>query len=729
MIGVDKIYKAFLEMRYRFHLLVLFVLMFTISGTTQNQKSLDKEAEKTEIIEQRLQLLAEQLENNNIDFTTLMDVLSSYYENPINLNGKDIKEELLELKLLSEFQVNNLVEHIKKNGKLMSIYELQSVEGFDIPTILAITPFVTVNSEFYSPHTSFKEMMDNAKNTIFLRYTRILENQKGYNPISDDDWANSPNSHYLGSKDKYYMRYRFKYLNNVSIGFTAEKDAGESFLGNKRAEQLFNIPQNKGFDFYSAHFYIKNVGKIKGLAIGDYHMQLGQGLTFWTGLAFGKMVNVMSFKRNARGIKPYASVDENNFLRGAAITYKLHKNVDITAFGSRKKIDANIATITDSSNQNIDGVSTFTSFQSTGNHNTVGSLTDRHSLEENYAGTNLKFHNNNLSIGLTGVYSYFGGEIKRTLKPYSQFQFNTNQNMVVGADYSYLYKNFNLYGEVSRSQNGGTAQLHGLLASLDPKLSASILYRNYGKDYQSLRSNALAENSTNVNEKGLLFGLEARPNRFWIIDAYLDQYKFPWLRYQTDQPNTRGLDALAQVKYKPSKKLEMYVRIRNRIKSKNQPNVTNGIPKVENASSWYYRYHVAYKVTETIQLKNRVVFRTYKQGTQAEEYGYLVYQDIVYKPLSGALSFTFRYALFDTDYNTRIYAYENNVLYAYSIPAYFNRGTRTQLTVRYRIKKGIDLWLRWAQWHYNNVETIGSGLDEIQGKNKTEVKAQLRFVF
>lgn len=713
------------------YLIFTAFLVFIANYNYAQKNELSNDAQKNAIIERSVETIAENLEDEDIDFTTLFDLLSAIYETPINLNGKDIKEDLTQTRLLTEFQVNAVLDHVKKNGNLMSIYELQSVNGFDTQTIRNIMPFVTVNSELYSPHTNFKDMMDNATNTIFLRYSRVLEEQKGYREVTDEEWLQSENTKYLGSQDKLYMRYRFKYLNNVSIGITTEKDAGESFFGNERAKELFGTQQTKGFDYYSAHFYLKNIGKVKGLAVGDYHMQIGQGLTFWTGLAFGKTVDVMSYKRNAQGIRPYASVDENNFLRGGALTFAPIKNIEITAFGSRKRIDANLLESTDTTLQGLDNVvSTFTSFQATGNHNTIGTLNDKDLLLETYIGGNVKFVNKSLKLGITGVHSNYDGNLERNLVPYSQFQFNSNTNNVLGADYSYIYKNFNLYGEVSRSENGGTAMLHGLLASLDPKLSASILYRNYGRDYQSVRSTAFAESSTNINEKGLIVGLEAKPDLKWTINAYMDQFKFPWLRYLTDKPNTFGYDGMLQVKYKHSKKLELYGRIRNRVKPKNTEEDVLDITPIVDEIMWNYRFNVSYKISETIQLKNRVEFRTYQRGESPQENGYLIYQDIAYKPLSSPFSFTFRYALFEMDsYDARIYAYESNVLYAYSIPAYYNRGTRVQLTTRYRVRKGIDIWLRWAQWHYNDVETIGTALEEINGNNKTQVTAQVRFKF
>ena len=100
------------------------------------------------------------------------------------------------------------------------------------------------------------------------------------------------------------------------------------------------------------------------------------------------------------------------------------------------------------------------------------------------------------------------------------------------------------------------------------------------------------------------------------------------------------------------------------------------------------------------------------------------------KPKESKLSFSARFALFDTDsYNSRIYSYENDVLYYFRIPAYYYQGARSYLTLRYQFKKGIDLWLRGSNWVYTNRNTIGTGINEILGPNKAEFRAQLRFQF
>jgi hypothetical protein len=170
-------------------------------------------------------------------------------------------------------------------------------------TIRVVLPFVKVSEDLFTPNVSFKEMMKNSSCELYIRNIRGLQQKVGYTEKENED-----DNRYLGSPDKLFLRYRFRYLNKVSVGFTAEKDQGEEF---------FRGTQKQGFDYYSAHFFIKDFGRVKALAVGDYHFQIGQGLTLWSGLAFGKSVDISTVKRNAVGLRQYASADENNFLRGA----------------------------------------------------------------------------------------------------------------------------------------------------------------------------------------------------------------------------------------------------------------------------------------------------------------------------------------------------------------------------------------------------------------------------
>ena len=78
---------------------------------------------KQYIIEQTIENIAENNEDENIDYTTLFDQLNFYYEHPINLNQKEIKFDLEQLMILDQFQIKSLINHKKVFGKFLNIYE------------------------------------------------------------------------------------------------------------------------------------------------------------------------------------------------------------------------------------------------------------------------------------------------------------------------------------------------------------------------------------------------------------------------------------------------------------------------------------------------------------------------------------------------------------------------------------------------------------------------------
>ena len=123
--------------------------------------------------------------------------------------------------------------------------------------------------------------------------------------------------------------------------------------------------------------------------------------------------------------------------------------------------------------------------------------------------------------------------------------------------------------------------------------------------------------------------------------------------------------------------------------------------------------------------------RVINTGTdKVRKNGYLIYQDVIWKPVKFPFSLTTRYALFDTDtFDERIYAYENDILYAFSVPAYYYKGSRVYLLLNYKISKHFECWLRYSRSWFSNVNSLGSGLDEISGNTRSELKAQIRYKF
>jgi len=148
------------------------------------------------------------------------------------------------------------------------------------------------------------------------------------------------------------------------------------------------------------------------------------------------------------------------------------------------------------------------------------------------------------------------------------------------------------------------------------------------------------------------------------------------------------------------------------------------IPK----QSW--RTQLGYRISSAVTFRSRVEVLWYDQGGLSPEQGFLTYADIIYKPLLKKYSGNIRLQYFQTDsYNSRLYAYENDVLYSFSIPVFYDKGYRYYLNLNYDLTRKWSIWCRIAQTLYPGKTVIGSGLDEINGNKKTEVKLQSIFSF
>jgi hypothetical protein len=120
----------------------------------------------------------------------------------------------------------------------------------------------------------------------------------------------------------------------------------------------------------------------------------------------------------------------------------------------------------------------------------------------------------------------------------------------------------------------------------------------------------------------------------------------------------------------------------------------------------------------------------YNRNSKEAEEGFLYLADIIYKPLLKPYAGVLRFQFFQTNgYNSRVYAYENDVLYNFSIPAFYGEGIRYYLNLNYDITRNLSCWLRFSQSIYRDQLTIGSGEDAIDGHIKSELHLQLRWIF
>ena len=664
--------------------------------------SLVAKAQEDTFIKDLIESLSENLPED-YDLSELQDILTFYKKHPINLN-KTTPEELKNLIFLSPLQISNLFNHIKSNGKLIDVYELQSIPEFDTQTIGRILPFVTLQSADLVDKISLKTLLKLSENDLVVRFGQLMEKQKGYKDL--------PGSRYLGTPERLLLRYKYNYSNRLSASLIAEKDAGEFLIGGDK---------QRPFDYQSAHIGLYNSGKFKKIILGDYTLQFGQGLTLWSGFAFGKAPDVASIAKKDVGLRAYTSSNEYSFFRGIATTIAISKNIDFTPFVSFRKLDANLTL-------NDVGENVATTLNETGFHRTANEINNKNSISQKIYGGVIQYQKNNLSIGAIAYKTEFSNKFITGDLTYRAYNFEGNKITNFGLNYNYTFKNIYLFGEGGRSSNNGYAYLNGALISLSSKISAAVLHRNYDRDYHSFFNQATAEASDAFNEKGVYAGLNITPTKAWNISLYADYFKFPWLKFRIDAPSD-GYEVLAQLTYTPTKTFKAFLRYKSEIKQQNT-DLEVAINYLDQVKRESYRADASWKLSKSISLQNRLEVSQFKKGDTKAEYGLMIYQDIDYSPMFAKFSGNMRLAYFSTpSYNSRIYAYEDDVLYNFSFGMYSGKGFRTYLNLKYKLAKKINVWARYALFLYKDVETVGSGLDEIIGNKKTDVKLQVRYQF
>ena len=656
------------------------------------------------LLQKRFEYWMERNQTENIDLTQIQEIWEYHLENPLNLNTVQ-KEDLTTLDLLSDIQINDLMEHRIKFGSLLTLFELQTLATWDTSFIQLILPFVTLDERSDNPPLTFYELTHKGKIEAITRFQHPVEN----NWNTSINKSNNSSSSYIGNSDYYLTRIRYTYQQKVSFGITAEKDVGEPFFS--------NINKN-GFDFYSSHLQVKAGRRLKNVIFGDYHVQIGQGLNCWTSFALGKSLELTTSKKNAQVIRPHTSTEENRFFRGVASEFA-YKRFTLLVFASMHRKDASL--YADSTNQ-------ISSVLTTGYHRTESELARKDRLKENVLGAYLRYDLGTLHLGLASVFMHYSPSINSKVTNYNQFDFRGKQYQSTSVDYSYTYRNLLVFGEFSYVDfSKKTAFLQGVMLALDSKNSVSLLYRNYDKAYETRCNAGFSEGNTVQNETGLYVAFTSVFAKYWSLQAYSDFFKFPWLKQQVSLPS-KGVENCMQITWKPSKTLEFYVRCRSQIKEQNSSLITEDLKFLTTVNQSNLRFNLMYKMTDLLEIRSRLEGVSISRLDKQKETGLLFFQDINLTSKSKKSDFILRFVLFDTDsYASRIYSFESNPTYQYSSPAFYGKGIRAYVLVHLTFWKRLDCWVKVGDTRYVITNSNSIDLNQLIETQKKEINIQLRW--
>lgn len=641
--------------------------------------------------------------NNNIDnsVNTLnweneLEELSIRLQEPVNLNTAT-REQLEQFPFLSDIQIEHLLAYIYIHGQMQTIYELQLIEDMDRQTIHYLLPFVCIKAINNEPAFRWKTMLKNAgkygKNEVLTRMDIPFYKRKGYEHT------------YLGPAVYNSVKYSFRYSDQLYAGVVAEKDAGEPFAA---------LHNRYGYDYYSFYLLLKNCGRLKALAVGNYRLSFGQGLVISTDYLMGKTIYASSFNNRSSGIKKHSSTDEYNYFRGVAATVALAKHWDISGFYSHRSLDG---VITDGE---------ITSIYKTGLHRSRKEADKKNLFTLQLTGGNISYQQNRIRLGITGIYYVYNRPYESELTGYSKYNLHGNNFYNLGIDYAYRWHRFSFQGETAIGKQGW-ASLNRLQYSPVQDVHLMLIHRFYSYNYWAMFAHSFEEGSTAQNEQGYYLGMETSPFAHWKFFASFDLFSFPWKRYRVSK-SSRGMDGLIQATFTPHTNLSMELKYRYKQKERD---LTGSKGKLTLPIFHHqFRYRLNYSLKDVFSSRTTLDYNHFHSQDRAANIGYQVTQMISSQLPWARLFADVQGSYFFTDsYDSRVYASEKGLLYTFYTPSFQGHGFRFSVRLRYKLNEHWLFITKFGETVYLDRNEIGSGNDLIRGNKKADIQMQLRIKF
>ena len=612
-------------------------------------------------------------EFGEVDYEQLQTDLYALHESPIDLNNTS-DEELTQLYFLSPQQIDAILAYAYRHP-FESLYELRLIPELADYEIRDLLPFVYINRDALNSETIntdalyAKEIFAKAHHELLTRIdARNIEAYEGTDPIYTQ------------------FRYRFDFRRRVTFGVQLRRPAG----GFARDLQ------------YGAYLQLNDITPhLHTLVAGNFQASFGQGLVLAPVFHSGKSMYVTSVGQQREGLRYYSSVDGQG-LHGAGATLRWEWNkttrLDVSALYSMRRAN-----------------------DSTWHH---------------LLGANLTLRHKKLQVELTAIENLWSDSIHPyTNAKYNRHYFRGRNQAVIGASFRYNHGWFDAFGEIATAQNHqitndqspitkshwGFGTIIGSRFYPTNGISLLALYRYYSPYFDNALGYAFSETSRLGDENGGYLGFDITRLRNWRFIGYGDIFYFSGYKYGLgDATRTLGYDAMAEIQYhQPGASSRQTGGAASAEKGYNPSQITN--------HQWFLslRFRARAKKKGTSTYSARAIFDWQRNGwslrttldanltnqkstitnQQSIPYGISIAQDIAYNFQLSTFNFPLGLRLrlqgFDArEWANRIYTYEHDVLYAYSIPAVYGLGGRAYLCLRWQIIPQLALYFRASETVY-----------------------------
>ena len=629
----------------------------------------------------------ETLEDGSME--QLYEDIEEQTEAPLDLNTAT-RSQLEAIPFLTPQQVMDIIEYRDRVKRIETTNELLLIPSLERPTIELLKQIVIISPQ--EQRQAFPLMRD------ILRYGKstLLADIKVpfYHRQGEDSW--------LGPSCKHWLRYTFRYGQQVSLGLAAAQDAGEPFFKGK----------NKyGYDFYTGYLLLKNIGRLQNLVLGRYRLRFGLGLILNNSFGLGKLATMTTLMNASTRISGHNSRTEGNYLQGAAGTVSLSKKLDLTAFVSYRKIDATL---------NKDSTTVATILTS-GYHRTASEMNRRRNTSVALVGGHLNWFSNGFHVGFTGYYTSFNRKLKMDKgQLYRQWYPHGSDFYNLSIDYGYLSRKLTISGETATDKNAQVATINLISYALTPSLTLLALQRYYPYKYQAIYANSLAEGGSVNDESAVLLGGKWRTWNDAVFSFYSDLSYFAWPKYATNG-STHRWDNVIQLDCDRDS-WTLLLRYRMKMKELKSQTAPSTIKKFDHRA----RLAVAY-TTPTFRLTTQADAAYVSKETASHGYMFSEtarWQHRWLKLIASAAYFN------TTSYDARVYSYEPGLLYTLSFPAFYGEGIRSTLNARADLCSNLTLICSCGYTHSFHRPLTSEVPDEsARGNTRSDLELQLRWRF
>lgn len=658
----------------------------------------------------------------------LMELYEMYADQPLNLN--DTASLLPDIPFVSALHRQYLLAYIHLYGELRTVDELYNIHGFDSLTVEMLRPIVTAEPIGSRQALTLKELLTRGRSNLVTGVGGTIEQARGYRDTI-----------YEGDNLRMMWRYYYNYKDRIRLQVSGDKDPGEA---------LFAGSQRQGFDFYGYSLLINDLWKdlprwnsqrgswtlprvrVKRLVLGQMHAQFGQGLTLWSGYGtrqgFGTNVS-----RYATGLRPSGAFTEYGFLRGIGTTVAFGRHWEATLLYSDTPRSATLPR--DSVEDRVQSV------YLSGYHRTPTEIGKKDQLRERLAGGRLEYRGDQLRVGMTTAAMWLDKSIVPAHYVYNDNAFRGRRNLNAGIDAVWRNRRMLLFAEAAICYNRPLdtlppnikpAAVAGIEFFLSDEHRVSAQLHYYDSCYHNLHAAAIAMGSSPQNEWGgginyqgiLPFDIQTTASAAWA--------RFPHKKYLVDAPSYGCDYRVALVRpfvLVPDLSLQLRYRYRERGRNIVSERLPDGLHPLEQTYRHLAQADLVFD-NRVLKLTTRVAFTHYRGDVTEPVKGWLVYQDLQYRPRRIPLNVALRGAWFDVDdYEARVYTVESDFIYNYNANSYQNQGFRLYLLLRYDITPHWNIGVKYSFTRYLDRDDFGSGYELIDADHRQQWRVQMRLMW